>query len=162
MINWSFETLSILMYLQKLKQQPFNRMSSFVDGISWWIIRTVQCHASSKNLKLIFWRYLSHNQLSGSIPTLFGRLLRLSDLYWPWLQLENASEILNRCLDNNEFTGEIPKEFGRCFGLKRLYRISCRIVSYYIVNLMYRSFADNQLEGDIPTELFRLKNISEL
>ena len=58
--------------------------------------------------------YLSSNQLDGSIPNEFGKVVKLRDLW----------------LDNNFFSGEIPIDFGGLINLGKLLSL-CKYFLYH-------------------------------
>ncbi|KAI8835166.1 hypothetical protein BJ741DRAFT_226370 [Chytriomyces cf. hyalinus JEL632] len=93
---------------------------------------------------------LNFNQLTGPIPTEFGRLTSLSYL----------------ALALNQLTGPIPTELGRLTSLTLLNLASNQLTGPIptelgqLASLSYFGLASNQLTGPIPTELGRLTSLT--
>ncbi|KAJ3299855.1 hypothetical protein HDU76_006207 [Blyttiomyces sp. JEL0837] len=99
-----------------------------------------------------FFRYLSQNQLSGSIPSSLGQLSNLVFLY----------------LSSNQLSGDIPDAIGNLANLQYLYLSSNRLSGNIpdalsnLSNLLELGLSSNQLNGDIPNSLSKLQSLKHL
>ena len=129
-------------------------------------------------------RWLSTNDLTGSIPSELGMLSALVDLYVSLLPhicfLSFVVLFLvflnhnfnNRWLSTNDLTGSIPSELGNLSNLTYLYVsllphiCSLSFVVLFLVflnhNFNNRQLSTNDLTGSIPSELGMLSNLANL
>ena len=120
--------------------------------------------------------YLTHNQLSGTLPSELGNLTNLQWLMLVSNQLSGTlpaslgalPNLQSLDLDTNQLSGTLPAWLGSLTNLQSLSlsrnELSGEIPSELgnLTNLEWLALIDNELSGEIPSELGNLTNLQDL
>ena len=128
------------------------------------------------NLSNLTGLVLSHNQLTGDIPTELGNFSNLQRLTLHSnrltgeipTELGNLSNLVDLTLNSNQLTGEIPNQLGNLSNLSVLYLFGNQLTGEIpselgnLSNLRFLFLRENQLTGEVPAELGNLSNLTRL
>jgi hypothetical protein len=147
----------------------FNTPVTSWDGTNGWYGVTVSNDGHIIRLQL------QNNNLTGTIPTSFGNLIKLIDVIL-WgnkltgnipMEIGNLTSLNYIDLGNNNLIGDIPVQIGQLVNLSHLGLEFNQLTSIptqinRLKKLVYLRVQNNQLVGNIPKEIGDLTNLYQL